>query len=208
MRNSGGVEDNVLRVFSLLTFIIAVAISASLPIHAAEEDVDATISWLKKYDFANRENRHVAPKPKLDMDGWFAEGKAIPNVATTLDKLLETQDKRVDLAEVAFCIGHIGNKDSVPTLLGCVSSKNLGLRIESVVALGALGDERAVDKLISLLSNDTDKNIRANAASSLGRIGGEKGDAALSAAIDDQDAFVASVASHSLERLRANALKK
>lgn len=193
-------------------FIFIVFVSTTQLCCAAEistdDNVDVVITWLKKFDFANRENPHAPPKEKCDIQGWLAEGRALPKISKILDTLLRTKDSRIDIAEAVFSIGHLGNKENVPTLLEYLTNENLIVRIETATALGALGDEGAVDSLISSLEKDSDKNVRATAASSLGRIGGKRCEDALKAATNDKNAFVANVASRALERLQKNASRK
>ena len=61
-----------------------------------------------------------------------------------------------------------------------------GLKRNVCVALGNIGDRRAVPALAAALRSDDDAIVRAHAAWALGRIGGNDAESALKAALSDE----------------------
>ena len=77
-----------------------------------------------------------------------------------------------------LCIRAIANykdKRGIPALLYCLNDKNANykMRFMAAEALGSIGDENAVDSLISIMSDENEKSVyvRESAATALGMIG-------------------------------------
>jgi hypothetical protein len=60
------------------------------------------------------------------------------------------------------------------TLLKALSSEDVSVRSEAVLALGRIGDENAVPMMCHILTTDKSPEVRRSAAEALGMIGDEK----------------------------------
>jgi hypothetical protein len=174
--------------------------SAQAASRNAEKSV---IQWLGKQSYAVMQSggRHMSRPlpPTMDMKQWIEEGKQIPNIEPALRSLIVMQDTRVELPLVALALGRFGNSDSVPALIDCFASQSIHLRIQSAVALGKIGDHRAIGSLGKITVSDLDSNVRANAVSALAFIGGEESLPYIESATRDSEKFVAESAEDALE---------
>ena len=62
--------------------------------------------------------------------------------------------------------------NAVESLIACLRDENLGIRTNAAMALGNIGDTRAVEPLIESL-NDHDEVMRSRASSALEEITGQ-----------------------------------
>jgi HEAT repeat protein len=69
-------------------------------------------------------------------------------------------------------------------LIACLKDSNVGVRLSAAMALGRIGDTRAVKPLIGCLK-DTEEDVRAAAATALGQIGDHTAIGPLAAAMPD-----------------------
>ncbi len=106
-----------------------------------------------------------------------------------VEKALEDTSPRVRL-EAARALRDLGSAESVPVMLRWLRR---GASKEVVIALaeglGAIGDDRAVVPLVSLLA-DADPRLRAATATALGEIGGPVATEALVYLLDDANVEV------------------
>ncbi len=161
--------------------------SASLS-NAAE---DETRRWLAKAASAAIYDYHV---PSADFRSWLDEGKRLPDPEPVLRGMLERREKTADLALVAYALGFLGNRNSVPPLVNALGSGDWTLRALSAVALGELRDARAAEPLGKLLVADPNATVRANVVVALGKIRGPAALRFLEKAEEDDDSFVARIA--------------
>ncbi|MDP2401995.1 MAG: HEAT repeat domain-containing protein, partial [Actinomycetota bacterium] len=87
--------------------------------------------------------------------------------------------------------------DSVPALLGELQASDADVRNFACVALGQIGDSRAVEPLCATSTDDSDDNVRYTALEALGRIGDARATAALITHLDEEP-WLAAVAAESL----------
>lgn len=108
---------------------------------------------------------------------------------------------------LALAIGMASNgfaaskTDELSTAL--LSDPSFKVRTQAALLLGKLGDKAGVDSLVRALGDDH-KTVRAMAAQSLGKLGGDKASAALKALLQrEDDGFVRGQAEKALASLRA-----
>ncbi len=106
--------------------------------------------------------------------------KTFENIDNLIDFLMiENQNKVSDLINLkTLCIGVIASfktAKAIPALLYCLNDKraNYKMRFKAAEALGNIGDSKAVDSLINIVSDEEEKSlyVRESAATALGMIG-------------------------------------
>ena len=132
---------------------------------------------------------------------WLEEGRKISGIEFALRELLRRNDPNVELPQVAFALGFLGDDDSIAALTGSLSHQNYKVRLQAAVALGELGANNAVDNLCHVALADDSENVRANAVVALGKIGGPKAISCLETALNDKSSFVAKGARRTLDKL-------
>lgn len=167
---------------------------------------DTVISWLREFSVVDDVGGIGGPPGDYgDPDEWLDRGRRIPGVVATLQHLLQTRRQDVELPTAAYALGRLGSECNVPVLIEATNSEDFRLRMWAAVALGTMKDDRAVNRLLTLLRDDDSDNVRANAAIALGSIGGQEAEHGLQRAQEDKDTFVAKEARRALEDLRASA---
>jgi len=102
---------------------------------------------------------------------------------------------------VAIALAEIG-KPAVPALLNALSHKDKDVQPGSAVALGQIGDKRAVQPLMDVLRDGEQYwFLRSNAAEALGRIGDKRAVSVLIGALKDDNSSVRSAAAEALGKL-------
>lgn len=91
-------------------------------------------------------------------------------------------------------------KDSVEPLIDALRSEDQQTRFHAAIALGDLGDSRAVDALITAL-HDQDVTVRENVVVALWKLKGPKASDGLIAALKDEDRAIRSRAARALGEL-------
>jgi len=168
--------------------VVAVAPASASLSHGAE---DETRRWLSKAASAAIWDYHV---PSADFRSWLDEGKRLSDPEPVLRGMLERREKTADIALVAYALGFLGNRNSVPPLVNALGSGDWAQRAFSAVALGELRDARAAEPLGKLLLGDPNATVRANAVVALGKIRGPAALRFLQKAQGDDDPFVARIA--------------
>lgn len=140
--------------------------------------------------------------PRISFEEWIEVGRDLDGAEAILLTLLESEDPRVDPAQIAYALGCIGGSNSVPALISALGSQDVWVRIESASSLGRLGDRRAVPALCQIVAKDMDRNVRANACHALGLIGDNRAEPYLREALHDKRSFVRRHASEALLQLR------
>ena len=96
-------------------------------------------------------------------------------------------DERLQAAEL---LRAVPGPDGVEPLIAALGDPVAKVRETCASALSQYGDERAVEPLIEALMRDSDPDVRAAAAQTLGRLGGDAARDALEQAYDtEQDDF-------------------
>ncbi len=159
------------------------------------------IQWLQqKTPIRQADNHHLT----MDLDSeptceeWLEEGRRIERIASSLTALLRHKDPEVDLPQVAYALGWLGDATGVPVLIDALDSEDVYLRIEAAAALGRLADKRAIPVLCKTAVKDENHNARANAVAALGSFEGPEVRACLESALKDESQFVRELARESL----------
>ena len=96
--------------------------------------------------------------------------------------------------------GEVGRTKAVDAMAAALSDSDVTVRIAAAEGLGLLGDERAVDQLVLLLS---DPKVRPTAVKAIERIGRDRTRALLSQiALETKDAEVRRAAEEALDRIQ------
>jgi HEAT repeat protein len=106
--------------------------------------------------------------------------------------LLQSWDKLIELGAPA-----------VAPLLGCLKDEDSSRRQGAALALGELGDKRAVDPLIACLQDDS-VDVKKNAAKSLGELGDKRAANPLITAFKNEDMETKKAAAEALGLLGSN----
>ena len=101
--------------------------------------------------------------------------------------------------QVAYDLAKLG-PSAVPALIRALRESDWPVRCVAALALGKLGDARAIEPLIAALK-DKDKNVRYSAASALGELGNARAVGLLIAALRDEDEDVRRSAARALGEL-------
>ena len=105
-------------------------------------------------------------------------------------------------AHVHYCAGETGDKRFVIPLLVSLANGTGDEKKEAVVALGKIGDPKAIPSLCIALLEDKDTDIRAKAAHALGEIGDPKVVDALSKALlEDKNKSVRLKSAEALDKI-------
>lgn len=99
---------------------------------------------------------------------------------------LKDEDPSVRSAE-ALRLGIEKVRESVPALIEALKDEMTGVRINAVVALGRIGDERALMPLRDILNNDPVPAARMKAAEALASFGKGTADADILKAAESED---------------------
>ena len=123
------------------------------------------------------------------------------NIDDLIDFLMTNRlNKKEDFDIVnlkALCIGAISNlknEKGIPALLYCLNNKNENykLRFKAAEALGNIGDKKAVDSLINIVTDEEEKSVyvRESAATALGLIGDIKAVEAFLGVLETKKGFL------------------
>ena len=164
------------------------------------------LDWLKEAPFDDPERAGV--QPNFSYEDWFAKGKSIPGSEDVLIQLLQLEDPlrpSGNGARTAYALGWIGDKSKrvVELLLTSLRSKDPGLRMEAVSALGRQGSADVLPTLEDLLTNEAeDVNVRANACIAIGRLRVPSSEPLLRQMLHDRNAFLVRCAQEALRLLK------
>lgn len=174
-----------------------------------EHGEEAIIEWLGRVPFGEVDvpTRHSHASP-VDYQQWLAAGRQLAGVEAILTTFLATQDRGVDLAQVAYALGWLGGPGSGPALMQALSYESARVRIEAAAALGRIRFNGAVHDLCNLLIHDDDQNVRANAAWALGVIGGTFAQRCLQSSLHDPDSFVRELVGEALRQIQSESPTK
>lgn len=91
--------------------------------------------------------------------------------AALLPKLLAGDPRTIIRCSAARGIGKLHMQSAVPALIKAMDDPQPLVRWDVAIALGEIGDTRAVQRLSRTVRLDPDSNVRAAAATSLGKLG-------------------------------------
>lgn len=112
--------------------------------------------------------------------------------------LRDLKDKNPAIhANAAYALGRTHRKEAVEPLIVALKGGNF----HAVVALGYLGDRRAVTAIIGVLSHK-DAWVRRDAAEALGKLGDPVAIKPLKALVEDESGMVSVAATEAIEKLR------
>jgi HEAT repeat protein len=202
-------NDDSVKVMTLMRqYVLSglCAIGVGLSSCAKKNTETQVIEWLGEFSYSEQHDYlHGRAKP-VNYDRWIARGNRIQGAEPVLRRLLEDNDPRVELPQVASALARVGDQNSVPVLTNALRHANWHVRREAAVALGKIGDNRALEPLSAMLKQDPDSNLRANAAQALGKFAWEEAIPALKSALDDEDLFVRELAAEALAKVYQRAL--
>jgi HEAT repeat protein len=120
-------------------------------------------------------------RPLVNVLGWLDD----PVIPGALVHLLGAEEARHDVVEAFVRLG----SSAVPLLVDQLRAGSLDIRRASVVALGRIGDRRAVEPLIGVL-HERDRDLWLPVASALARLGDERAFEPLLPLLGDGDVAV------------------
>lgn len=188
-----------LRSFKSAPILVSALRRGSLPAPAAlralagagtAAEVPIVLEFVSDPSPATREQALSAAAALLDPS--HPDGRAVEPLAAALKN---PRTSPLERAAVAALLGRTGAPRATAELVGLVSSKDEGLKLAAIDALGALGAgdngapaeplgrEASDDVLVPLLA-DTNSTVRLRAAVALGASGGPKAKRALLAKLD------------------------
>jgi hypothetical protein len=128
---------------------------------------------------------------KSQLRDFFRNEKNAAQVLTTIvSNRSESKELRIEAAKT---LGDEKIKSSTDALIKALDAEDGGVQNHAAIALGLIGDEKAVEPLVDRLRHGEDSDgiggIRAFAATALARIGGDKAKSALNAALSSESKF-------------------
>lgn len=145
-----------------------------------------------------REKRPFVRKIIVGALGCIGDARALEPL---VDRLNRDKDREVRAA-AATALGALGDRAAEDPLAKRIADKDAFIRREAIRALGILHAVGAVDRIIQRLESDAEADVRRHAAEALGKIGDRSALAALTAALRDQDPYVALAAEAALADLK------
>jgi len=134
--------------------------------------------------------------------GKINDRRALPALLNILNDTSVSFDVR---AEAGIGLSRMGDSTAVLVLLRMLENKESEFyevaRHNVIIALGKIGDERAVSKLIDITHHDKDSFVRRSAAEALGLISSRTAVLALEQALEDSDKYVRAAAAWALKQI-------
>lgn len=143
----------------------------------------------------------VAQQTPETGEQWLERGRRIPGLENGLIHILTHDEDPVNRSAAALALGLIGGQPGADALIAGLASDVPMVAMEAAAALGRLGRAEALEPLCTALRKNADANVRANACTALGLLGGEMAHACLHEAVRDADTFVRSAAIAALRSL-------
>ncbi|MEM7346340.1 MAG: HEAT repeat domain-containing protein [Chloroflexota bacterium] len=122
------------------------------------------------------------------------------NINPIIENAYYDSNEKFQISAV-FAMGRNGDAKWKPIVLDELSNPNSEIRFEAARSCGELEMNEAVEKLITLISDDADLEVQEMAIWSLGRIGGSLAREALAACIEGDNESLAVAAEAALEEL-------
>ncbi len=160
---------------------------------------DADILWAKKL---RKQGDIAASRAMLDagpagqdkhLRAYLVRTLGLSTDAETRELLstyLLEDPEEVVRGMAAQALGQVKSSWAVPQLILALSDENRPVRESAALALGSIGDPRAVRALCETLTSDDSAMVRASAADSLGEIGDQAARDPLVAALGDRRLLV------------------
>lgn len=108
----------------------------------------------------------------------------------TMNELRKEYRYRKKRAMVCWVFGKLRRKSAVPLLLKALKDDDKFVRHEAALALGRIGDERAVKALTRSMLSDVEKKVREECVEALSRFKGKDIRSAIRKALSDRSEIV------------------
>lgn len=134
------------------------------------------------------------------------ERRSLPLFRRLLEESLKGKHQVGMDTITAFALGAMADSEAVPALLTALRKGRLDVRREAASALGLIGDPRAVDPLLEVVTGTPDRPLRVRALLALGRLGGVAAVRAVQQALRDREPAIRWAAVVALEARKDPAL--
>ena len=122
------------------------------------------------------------------------------NITRLIEKTFYEGDRTMRVSAL-YAMGRNADLRWIPYLLPELGHDDAAIRLEAVRALGELEARPAVPRIIQLIAVETDNEVRIEALTALGQIGGAEARKALEAATEWDDEAIVFAAESALEEL-------
>jgi hypothetical protein len=155
------------------------------------------------------------PRPVFEIDKWTAEGSNFPMIKDDLLRMFDLQlsrralevsdhqDQSMDLCATLFALKFFGDNRCVQGLIECLNSNDPNERRLATIALGRIGDPRAIDAIGSRLDMIASGDFRV-LIEALGELGGERSKKYLELAAVVGDESISQLARDKLDTITNN----
>ncbi|HUT81672.1 MAG TPA: HEAT repeat domain-containing protein [Candidatus Bathyarchaeia archaeon] len=155
------------------------------------KEIQETIEQLKDSD------EKIRSQAALSL-GWIGDKEVIPHLIESMQKDYSARVR----ANAALSLGQLNDKKAVSPLIISLADEDAFVRGMVIYSLGLMKAKEALDALINVLENDSDREARMAAAEALAQVGVEKVIPVLVRSfVHDPEETVRNEAKHSLDNL-------
>jgi HEAT repeat protein len=197
-----GFGRTLLQFFVIPAFVVAVSVSLFFFFAWMVSDDKTGVDYLHEIRTGSKSRRwqaafELSKLMTLDKEKRRMEG-LVPEMVKAFEEA-SGDDPRVR-HYLALSLGHLGDPQAAPALVGALDDADPTTRFYCCWALGSLGDRRAVAPLLARF-DDTDAGVRKMAVYAVGAIGDESAVPRLEAALSDPERDVSWNAAVALAKL-------